>query len=479
MITYRPYQLDIKVAQDDFLAGLIQPKPVKRGQVWSPVGSGKTLMFTDVLRQVSSTPSLLGSQNQFLKILLVHPRLALSIEQQERLKSDVGDDYEFTSFHSGRVAQTGRRGTRINKSTIDVTKLEEILSTSSRHNLVYTSYHSLSKIASIDWDLIICDEAHNLLEKRFFKILDRISSPMLFYTATPGYTSTDKISMLNTEVFGQPIVEVKPGTLIEPGYITGPRIMVAEIHTTNEDDERFVEPAAVIANTYSCQEGLFREDSSDKINHKMLVAMSNTKMFADVMAKLPSIRQQTGFDLDLYYVSASEHVKNGVPTASREALLSEFSTNANHAIILHCDTLAEGIDVDGLTGAFLFRRLSKTKFIQTMGRTARPSKRDLIDGEPVPMMQRLKKFSVVTLPIINGTELIEDAIKYAEAFTDGGYGDILDYWVHGTGKSASTEEGDPKDIFYAQLKDYHADEAHLDGMKDIFDELFWSDDEAA
>ena len=45
-------------------------------------------------------------------------------------------------------------------------------------------------------------------------------------------------------------------------------------------------------------------------------------------------------------------------------------------IVLHYDILAEGIDVSGFTGIMPLRTLSKSKFLQTFGRAARPDKED-------------------------------------------------------------------------------------------------------
>ena len=43
---------------------------------------------------------------------------------------------------------------------------------------------------------------------------------------------------------------------------------------------------------------------------------------------------------------------------------------------MHYDILAEGIDVSGFTGIMPLRPLSKSKFLQTYGRSARPDKDD-------------------------------------------------------------------------------------------------------
>ena len=454
---FRAYQNKINKAQDKFVFG--KSSKVMRGQVYSPTGSGKTVCFTDLIEK--------AQKKGFKKILIAHPRIALSLDQQNRLIKQFNNS-EFTSFHSGSVKQTDSE--RINKSTTSPDALQEILDTSTEFNIVFTSYNSLPRIADMDWDLVICDEAHYLPRRDFRSSLYKFrdTTKVIFYTATPINLVAEEEGMDNIKLFGKVIAAVKPAPLIKKGYIAGIRLRLMEVHTA-EAEGQMADAAKTIAHAFKDQLPLV----SNKIPHKMLVAMATTLLFDEIMDELPEIREIVGGLVDVYYITGGEQRKNGHLMPTREAALEDFANNTNLSIILHCDTLAEGIDIDGLTGAFIFRTLTQAKFLQTVGRTARPYKKDLNKyGEIRNMAKRIKPYSVITIPLINGEFYANvDSKDLCEAFLAAGY-DKLTSYLDPEYKEYGTKDGDDFDFnlgednaAYAQFLSVDVNEIALDVMQ--------------
>jgi len=454
---FRDYQININKAQDKFMES-----DDNRGQVYSPTGSGKTVCFMNLIRK--------SQEYGLSKILVVHPRIALSLDQQTRFSKEFRDS-EFTSFHSGAVKQT-EDSVRLNTSTTDPKALQEILDTSTEYNIVFTSYHSLAHIANLEWDLVICDEAHFLPRKQFRDSLElfRPFTKVIFYTATPIHLVAEDEGMDNVELFGIPIIKVEPAPLMEKGYIAGIRLRMLEIQTKVNSRE-LANAAKTIALAYLDQ----KQCVSDKIPHKMLVAMSGTTLFDEIMDDLPKIREIVGELVDVYYITGTSQNKNGHAMQNRESALEDFANNQNLSIIMHCDTLAEGIDVDGLFGAFLFRTLSQAKFLQTIGRTARPYKSDLNKhGEIKNMEKRIKPHSIITIPMVNNEFYANvDSKELCEAFIEAGYDKLTSYldpeYMEYGAKGGDDFDFDIDDekMKFADILSYEVNEIKLDLRKHL------------
>ena len=115
-----------------------------------------------------------------------------------------------------------------------------------------------------------------------------------------------------------------------------------------------------------------------------------------------------------------------------------------NSIICHIDTLAEGIDVSTISGVLPLVNLSVRKFIQTMGRGARPLKADMAAGRRYEIGQkaadeRLKRYNIVSFFTYNGQLVMSDetvsVVPYenlVRAFALGGYGDLTEALSIGT-----------------------------------------------
>ena len=413
----RFYQKRIDDAQDQFMA---DPE-VFRAIINACTGSGKTENFIVLIKKLV----VLAHEAGMKRVLVAHPRLALSMDQQKRLKKaldklDIG--YSFTSFHSGEVMQTTT--SRRNTSTTDRQQLEEYRDSCCENlHITFTSYASLHKIADMEYDLIVCDEAHYLCQGQYKKSLHlfRDDAKVLFYTATPVAVTAQEESMTNKDFFGKVIAEVPPKELIPFGFVVPPRVRFMNVKTTGAGNA--IDYAATIAEAYKDQ----LAQVNKKFVHKMLVAMANTSFFDDIMADIVEMRKIVGKDIDVYYVSAERCKKNGKPYANREELLEDFAKNENYCVIIHCDTLAEGIDVDGLGGVLLLRNLGKAKSIQTIGRACRPFKGDF-KKDGTLNKNRIKTEAIVTIAMADSEWISNsNAKEWSAIFKDGGYNEMWEY----------------------------------------------------
>jgi len=456
-ITFRPYQTRIITAQDTFLA---DPKAT-RGTILAATGAGKTECFNDLIFKIFSAMAS-GAK----RILIAHPRIALSQNQQKRLaKKFKGLNVEFTSFHSGHQKYHTLVGKK-NVSVITKDALQEVLDNAPNCHITFSSYKSLHKIADMDFDLIICDEAHYLVQPDLKENLHLFKSKVLFYTGTPVVVAAQEESMTNIDLFGPVIAEVPPKELIPHGYIVPPSLRTVNVKTKKQGNTP--DYARTIAEAFKDQLSFAHKN----FVHKMLVAMPRTTEFDDIMQELKLIREiNSRFDIDVYYTTADRAVKNGVVLQDREVALEDFDNNQNPCIIIHCDTLAEGIDVDGIGGVLIMRGLGMTKAIQTIGRGCRAAKKDIKKNGEIKK-HRVKTKCIVTLARIDGDWLGETTIAdWAEMFRSAGYGDIWDFYTPmAANRGSNIVIGEYDDPMYDEIEEVKV----TDGVNKLWNELFGS-----
>ena len=449
----REYQKRIISAQDAFIADT----SVSRATVLAATGAGKTECFNDLIRKLFDSDTK-------KRILICHPRIALSQNQQKRMVNRLSDlSVEFTSFHSG-TQKYHTLPDRKNVSTTSRDELINIMAEAGSHHITFSSYKSLNKIADLDYDLIICDEAHNLVQSDLRECLSMFKSKTLFYTGTPVKVAAQEESMDNVELFGEVIAEVPPSELIPLGYVVPPRLRT--INIKNKSTGNTPDYSTCIAESFKDQLSF----SHSKFIHKMLVAMPTTLVFNDIMADLPSIRRIVGnHNVDVYYVTADTAVKNGRILPDRETALEDFDANTNPSIIIHCDTLAEGIDVDGIGGVLIMRGLGMTKAIQTIGRAARPSMVDIKKNGEI-RKNRIKKECIVTIARIDGDWCGDTTIAdWADMFRVAGYGDIWDFYQpNAIERGAGGEVQEADDPMYDEIEKIK----FTDGVNRLWNELF-------
>lgn len=473
-IKLRDYQVDVDKAQRKFM----DDSDSFRAIVFACTGSGKTINFTKLIIDETLQRKANG---QTLKVMIAQPRLALSEDQQMRMHEILEDfdlTWEFIGFHTGRPVESQNRKCRFSRTatkTTSASTLADHKRTSKEDlHITWTTYNSLDKIRHLDYDLIICDEAHNLAYGEFHSNVKYFPkrTKILFYTATPvgikdesAPDAHNKLGMLDENLFGRTIVEVLPRDLIEIGYVVPPRIffMKAETDIKNDPDKRIVDYAQLIGRAYGHQLTVV----SPRFNHKMLVAMPGTYMFDDIMKSRHKISKEAGREVDVYSVHAKGQSVNGVktPSSKRQKILKDFSENTGPAVILHCNTLAEGIDIDGIGGVlFLKKFVGKVKSLQTLGRACRPWKGD-VEPDGSVKDDRVKTHAIITLSEVDGRWESDTRVKeWSLLFSEGGYGKLWGYIdenpiaVKTNGSMTDSEELAKKHITKARYKELVSEE---------------------
>ena len=110
-------------------------------------------------------------------------------------------------------------------------------------------------------------------------------------------------------------------------------------------------------------------------------------------------------------------------------MIEDFGETPNPAVILHFDTLSEGIDIDGIGGVlFLRKSLPKVKALQTVGRACRPARDDVMEDGSIRKSDRLKAHAVLTLADVDGKTISEKRMEeWSQFFEVGGYRHLWAY----------------------------------------------------
>lgn len=439
-MTLRTYQVALNEPARNFL---FDQTDVARAvaQVYAPTGAGKTVCFIELLIE--------AVERGMTNIAILHPRIALSQDQLKRFNRQFNNRVHFTSFHSGVHPQgDGQYGSR---STTNPAVLQSAIDGAAALDMphfTFSSYHSFDKLinAGLQFDIVICDEAHYLVQDQFNGMVANIpANRVLFYTATPITNDLEGTTM-DLDLFGPVIAQVAPKELIHSGYLIAPLVHLLAI---TADANGKINPIDVIARAYVEQHQDVCEGTYGTMPYaQMLVAARGVNgETADIefvennlVALWDKIRELSGGKLhqvDVYTVAADRHNINGICQNSRSDLLDTLKNSNANAILIHYDTLSEGIDIDTLTGVVLMRSMNKAKILQTIGRCARPYVADL-DPTREPRHElfdvvagvdtRAKRRCIVTLPCINGEWMGRvDSTEIAQAFIDGGYDDLIDY----------------------------------------------------
>lgn len=470
--TLRPYQEKIHNATKAFIEN-----DEMLGQIYAPTGAGKTVLFNKALEHAVE----LGMRN----FCVVTPRIALS-QQQVRNGAEwiCGIEVMKNSFNSG--AHTGDPD-KFEINTTDVTAIQECINWAldkGKIHITYSSYASFHKINSYDFDLVIFDESQYLARKSHKDYTQNlgVNTKAILYTATPvaytdEYAEVDMLSAMNEEWYGKVLAEVLPLELYRGGYIVPP----AAIKLYAERREDYSVPDIVDMAVASFVTAYREMKKLGMPYTQMLICARNAHtdipliqkdvnmimIYERVVKQLPEIAQH----FDINAITASMHTTNGRNAASRAALLDDIEKNQTNCILVHYDTIAEGIDISTISAVLILRELEKEKLIQTVGRCSRPFKGDLFDGSPDSSKYsyengfdiRKKRFSIVILPVVDGIDLagyeVESTLDTLAQAAE--YKDILTVkTVVMAAKRNEVEPGEPEDVQQTRLKNARSAALH-------------------
>jgi superfamily II DNA or RNA helicase len=414
----RGYQTEILAKCGEFMAS-----DATRGQVYSPTGSGKTVIFTELVHK------LLNASTTPLRVCVVHPKIALSQEQLRRFKENMGCDHRYTSFHSGKHYQGTTELKEFNTCNFKKLMADWVVSqATSKHHITFSSYDSFGKIAMLEFDLLIFDEAHHLTQKQYAPLLDCLGAKKtLSFTATPIFNyDEDLVGMHALGKFGPVVAAIEPKKLIKKGYMVGPVVHIMRAKSVNGTaNASSFDIVGVIADTYVEQRKQMR--SYGLPTHQMLVASGGTQDHIDVEQDIKRLWLLIGDQIPVFTIDSKNGERlNGRPLGSRAKALDKIKA-AGDCIVIHYDILSEGIDIDTISGILPLRDMSQHKLIQTMGRGSRAYKCDMRDGEVIDLHNRKKPVFIMTVVTMNDDPISLSWKRISDAFVAGGYGDIAEY----------------------------------------------------
>jgi len=411
----------------------------KKGIVVMPTGTGKTFVQAGIIAEdIISNPG-------FRVYVINAPRIMLSMQLlKEVFKFNIDSmvDARYMAVHSGSLGdQEDLKKLCGNKPKIDYSMIPSSTSTIEIKNMVknarsedqplifLSTYNSFLRIQEAlgeeKIDITLNDEAHYLIQERFNSDFNKINSVRkYFFTATTKETpSSEGLGMNNVGFYGERIYVMTPLKAIQKGKLVRPRVhIVSPTNKLMSQDEVDKNLGKIVINAFS-------EHSKNLKNNlpaKMLIASSGTNDMKNLIAS-QEIKEFINSGGKFFAVASDQEVSNyinGVKVNRKEFLKQLQVAGADYnqkLIVIHYDILTEGIDVPGLTGVLFLRNLTKSKFIQTLGRVSRLdlSDRDLIDKKiitPNDLDSMNKPYAWIIIPALKRED--DDTLANLEFLID-------------------------------------------------------------
>ncbi|QLF86079.1 hypothetical protein CC030809_00023 [Synechococcus phage S-CAM7] len=371
-----------------------------RGQVIVPTGGGKTLIgIMDACKRFESA-------SEPISIIVVAPRLLLANqlceEYMEVIKDQVSTQVVPAHIHSGDTSHFSTTKACEIRNFVSMTQAAGL------HRIFFTTYHSLHRIAesSVQADTIYFDEAHNSVQKGFYpavKFFSETTQRAFFFTATPKHSVTPKKPGMNdSSVYGNVIVNVEAGKLVQGGFIVRPQVVARELRLLQKDE----------LTSHRDSEHIIQSIDESRVS-KVLVCAKSVKQIVRMVAESSFVNDLKARGFSYMYIAAS----TGAIIDGRKVTREEFfktlnawgADNTKQFVVLHHSILSEGINVSGLEAVIMLRAMDAVGVAQTIGRVIRLHEDDaagLRAGTITPgnTSEYTKSFGLVIVPVFNTTQ---------------------------------------------------------------------------
>jgi len=370
-----------------------------KGIICMPTGCGKThcmtsLIADDIIRnrnfqiyvvnapRIVLTYQLLKEVYNFLTTAKIEARY-MFVHSGGKINEKELEDIRIKANLDGANIPFSEIGSGTNTNDI-----REMIFKASSQNLpliFFSTYNSAERIEEArkgfkNISLILNDEAHYLVQEHFHDILHTLkSNRCYFFTATTISTPSDTgRGMNNVESYGNILYSMTPRQAIELGKMVRPRLHFIVTDGVYNTDDYNKSLNKIIKDTFEQHEKIL-----SKTTAKILVSAKGTQ---DIINFINSVEYQQllNNNISIYAVASNDEIGNNINglQVSRQDFLRRLKSDGidknKKLIVLHYDILAEGIDVSGFSGIMPLRTLSKSKFLQTYGRSARPNSEDRI-----------------------------------------------------------------------------------------------------
>jgi len=333
-----------------------------KGQVIVPTGGGKTLVaIKDAKRQIEK------GYNK--TIVVVAPRILLAGQLSSEFLEEI-ENVSVMHVHSGETHHF---------STTKADDIQEWVSNTQGHKLIFTTYHSLHRLqeAEVFVNAIYFDEAHNSVQRNFIEAVEYFSLESeycYFFTATPKHSLTPmKVGMNESDIFGEVICQVPAPKLVEQGYILPPKVKVYKDDILKKDElTADVDSRKIIDNI------------DDHKTKKVLVCAKATKQITRLVSQTDFCVELAERGYNWMYITAKTGAIINGKKVNREKFfntLNEWGKDDDKKfIVLHHSILSEGINVKGLEAVLFLRSMDYIGISQTIGRVIRRGGKDKTHG---------------------------------------------------------------------------------------------------
>jgi hypothetical protein len=375
-------------------------------QICIPTGAGKGyLMMVDLLNQIISNDSKIFTISTH-RLMLNTQHLNDIFEMLSDMIGDIGyvfvgsskfdvNKYQENADFNKKLLEKGLSYNELVQSTTSMSEVDTLVSNhlnKGRKVVILTTYHSLNTLKNLEIDTIYNDEAHTLASEsetaQFKENFNQIKyKRCFFFTATPKdcVEDTESFLMNNEDVFGKRI-GLTFNECKNKGYIVNPVIHIAmpSNFTTDVNFKSTENMAKFVEDTFLAHTEFIKEHSVDssKISPKLLIKCPSVDDMWEIHKKMvgamPGVKICAGASRN--DSSNFNHFIDDIGISDRSQYLETLQNLADNesAIVLHYDTMSEGINVAGFTATeFLGGKLPTiTKTLQNTGRSTRLHRED-------------------------------------------------------------------------------------------------------
>ncbi len=377
--------------------------PEGRGVAMAPPGFGKTSVITAVMDYVAT-------RNRHGVSLMLTPRILLNAQQQQELEEMeiVGMENipkKVFIFDSDNNIDTG-----MVREFIDECYDRGV------YPIVISTYTSCGLLSNFDFDIICCDEGHNLTQRNFFNsVMTKLKkhNRRVFFTATPklGFWEEDQTGdekfeaqsrgMDNQNMYGKFVYKMSFAKAVNKGLILPFKSVFLDGYGQGTSSENIVD---MVIHATKCMQQTIKSDSD--LPAKIIFVVKSTPEIKTICENSERIKNETGVDVYTAFADDESYHKNGVVFKKgggqkrKMRFMSDIANNNNDFIICHHDTMGEGIDVPGITGCVLFPTADVVRIIQNLGRAMRV----LPEDRNKPRHERRKQFAYMGTMSYNGED---------------------------------------------------------------------------
>ena len=402
-----------------------------KGRFIYPTGAGKTVIQSLILKDLISKKGGTGIH------VVVAPRIVLVNQLLSEYRDLLGTTYLGMAFHSGTKELDYEKINWVERSTTQATEVVKQRNRAvamGKDLVIFSTYHSLWKLVNhgIVFDTMIADESQYCIrEDNFSDVRDIRAAVKLFFTATERHGLGER-SNDNEVVFGPVIGQETVSNLISQQYLVRPVLHVVAGKRRDKELDSFVDEAAHVA-------GFQREEVHEKMSSRTLFACSSTKDVKAIVDYMKLVKEKLP-DHDVFTIVSDSTYSSRVNGAkvSRDQFMNDLHFCQKNAMIFHYDILSEGIDIDGITGCAIMRRMGHAKLVQTIGRCLRVFKKN----------PSIKERALISVPVIDGDQKNRDHIReVVRMLMEGGFEVNIEEMVvsgGGGGPGTPSEPEQPK-----------------------------------